>query len=83
MLSDLAVFLLECYRWGLFAFILSSWFDHELAFKLRESLGPLYEKPLLAIRGKLAQLGLSPNIDISPIFLFIGVGIGQRVLEIL
>jgi uncharacterized protein YggT (Ycf19 family) len=79
-MAELLFFCADLYKWGLFAYIMSSWFNHELAFRLRESLSTLYEKPLAWIQEKLMKAGLSANVDLSPIVLFLAISLARNLL---
>ena len=79
-MGELLHFLANLYQWGLFAYVMSSWFNHELAFRLRDSLSGLYEKPLAWIHEKLMGVGLNANVDLSPIVLFLGVSVVKNLL---
>jgi uncharacterized protein YggT (Ycf19 family) len=79
-MDKLLYFCADLYQWGLFAYIMSSWFNHELAFRVRDSLSSLYEKPLAFIQSKLLGAGLNSNVDLSPIVLFLGVSVVKNIL---
>lgn len=74
-------FALGLYELGLVAYILSSWIMHPAAYTVRRWLAPAYEPVLAPIRRWIrAPVIGGTAIDVSPVVLWIGLGVLRRIL---
>ncbi len=81
MIYSMLDFAFGLYELGLLAYILSSWIMHPAAFGLRRLLAPAYEPLLAPIRRWVRAPSLGGTvIDLSPIILWIGLGVVQRMI---
>ncbi|MDF7801445.1 YggT family protein [Pontiellaceae bacterium B1224] len=74
-------FAFSLYEFGLLAYVLCSWIMHPAACAIRQWLAPAYELVLVPIRRWIPAPRLGGTaIDLSPIFLFIALGLVRRLV---
>jgi len=78
---NLLDFAFGLYELGLVAYILCSWIIHPAAYTVRQWLAPAYEPVLAPIRRWIrAPVIGGTAIDLSPIVLWIGLGLLRRLV---